>query len=161
MQRKNCEAFKRLNESHGFTLVELIMVLAMIFALSAIAMPTYHDFNARACDSAALTDARNLVGLSNNFLLDDTQLIFTHNAPEGPVIGDKNDSVGTYIPEIYHLSPDVSAQVQIINWDPAGVSSIWIQVSHNRGTPVAVGLNGRKTYQIWVDGITGTTWQNF
>ena len=79
-------------------------------------------------------------------------------APEGMSFEGLRGVFGLLEEEIFWLA---GRSFQIINWDPGGVSSISIQVSHDRGTPVAFGLNGRKTYQIWVDGITGTTWQNF
>ena len=156
----------RLRSHRGFTLIELMVVIAITGILAAIGVLVYTDFTAQANDSTALNDAKYLLAVASNSLLQDEQMWLWHGADEGPVIGDTSDWLGHHIPKLYKLSPGVHAEVEILNWDvpadpPWTISNIWVKTYHERGSECPFGFNEKKSYMIWVDTLTGWVWQNF
>lgn len=51
----------RIRPENGFTLIELMIVMAVIGILSAIAIPQFNEMSKKAQDKAAMSDAKNFM----------------------------------------------------------------------------------------------------
>ncbi len=51
-------------QQKGFTLTELMVVVAIVSILVAIAIPQFHEFQKKAADSAARSDARHFLTIA-------------------------------------------------------------------------------------------------
>ena len=58
------------NNQKGYTLIELMIVIAIIGVLAAIAIPQFSAFRKRSFDSAAKADARNLATAVEAYYVD-------------------------------------------------------------------------------------------
>lgn len=59
-----------MKHSHGFTFIELSVVLAILGILAAIAIPQYSNYRERAYNQTAISDLRNVAAAQESFFAD-------------------------------------------------------------------------------------------
>lgn len=64
--------FTKMNMKNekGFTLIELMIVIAIIGILAAIAIPNFNAYRARSYNSSANTDIRNMITSQEGYYVD-------------------------------------------------------------------------------------------
>lgn len=146
-----------LKDTSGFTFVELMIIIAIISVLASIAMFNYMPMRAKAMDSAAMSDARNLVNSITNAAMSNEDIDYTKINTGGAVGG--MDSAGNPRSPIFVLSQGVAASiVGDSNQGASGNATLFFAtIYHTGGTSDPASASGRKEYSCIVDEIAGTT----
>ena len=77
----------RRHAQEGFTLIELIIVMAIIAILLAVAVPAYTGFSDRAEHSVAQANVRAVIPAVERFYSDNETYVGLDNAASAPVPG--------------------------------------------------------------------------
>jgi len=75
---------KRKTKERGFTLIEMMIVIAVVGILAAIAIPRYADYRARGWMSAVRTDAKNVYTAVQTYLANNPDAIPAYRSTKGP-----------------------------------------------------------------------------
>jgi type IV pilus assembly protein PilA len=112
----------KMKNQKGFTLIELMIVIAIIGILAAIAIPQFSFYRKRSYNTSAKADLRNACTAQEAYYLDKTtyanvigDLIGTYGLFTSDkvkfVAANQRGGVDTYHMEAYHTSGDVTYTV--------------------------------------------------
>ena len=85
----------------GFTLIELMIVVAVIAILASVAMPSYRDYVLRANRSAAQSHMMDIAGRQGQYMLD--------NRSYAATVGTLNLSTPTDVSAYYNVAIAITA----------------------------------------------------
>jgi prepilin-type N-terminal cleavage/methylation domain-containing protein len=136
-----------LGNEKAFTLIELMIVIAILSGLAAIAFGNYGQLKSKTYDTTALVDTRNLIDSIVNVILSDEDVNFSAISLAGAV--GIEDRAGNPRAPVFSLSSGVSAI--IIQLPGIGPYNIQAEVYHTRGTTAPATPSGKKEFSCMVD----------
>lgn len=104
----------RLRQSKGFTLIELMVAVAIVGILASIAVPAFASYRDSAFDSRSASDLRNIMVAEEGYFVDNET--YTN---------DINDLQGVLVSEgvVFNLNVPTPDSWEGTFWHPAGTST--------------------------------------
>lgn len=137
-----------LNNSRGFTLIELAVVIAIIGVLSTIVVKSFIDSRVHLVDAVALAETRGLGKAVIDVFLEGDDVDLTHDIGDGTLIGTL-DTAGNSRKPIFQFSPGI--QVTIVGSSNVGGTG------KGMCSATVIHTQGSKPYQLVIDEFSDIT----
>lgn len=149
------KAYNPLKNKNGITLIELMMVIAVISTLATISLVNYFPVRQRSMDAAALSDASTILKTVVDATMVDADIDFTKNNTGGSV--GALDTSGNPRTPVFTLSPGVAALITgSSGLGPNGNNTVFSAlIYHTGGTVDTFTQSGRKEYSCFIDANSG------
>jgi type IV pilus assembly protein PilA len=150
MKEKLLFCINKTNEDKGFTMVELLIVIAIISILAQIAINSYVDYKAKAYNTAAINDGRQLLNVVVNNLVSFDDVDYFHDENDVDNRIGAVDTSGNPRAPVLFLSPSVRARIVGDN-DTTGNGYMEAYLYSVGGTGDPSTPSGRREFYCLVD----------
>ena len=140
-----------LGNEKAFTLIELMIVIAILGILATIAFANFGQIKTKAFDTSALVDTRSLVDSIVDVILSEEDVKFSAISLTGAV--GIEDRAGNPRTPVFYLSSGVSAIITQVGG--IGPYNIQAEVYHTKGTTAPATASGKKEFSCIVDEAAG------
>ena len=112
----------KMKDQKGFTLIELMIVIAIIGILAAIAIPQFNAYRKRSYNSSAIADLRNAATAQEAYYVDNS----TYCGTSSTLIG---TTYGLYLSDkvVYDISTATASTYIMTSYHPSGSESYVIR----------------------------------
>jgi type IV pilus assembly protein PilA len=112
----------KMKDQKGFTLIELMIVIAIIGILAAIAIPQFNAYRKRSYNSSAVADLRNAATAQEAYFVDES----TYCSTTGTLIG---TTYGLYLSDkvVFAISSANASTYVMTSYHPSGSESYIIR----------------------------------
>jgi prepilin-type N-terminal cleavage/methylation domain-containing protein len=152
---KNGTVLKQIRDERGFSLPELLIVMAILGVLMQVAMLSMLEMRRSALDTSAISDSRNLIEAAMNKFIDKADVSLTRASGEGREVGNRTTGGAPREP-VFTLSPGVKARViGSSDWSGDGNGYMEAWVYHPNGNKDLGTTSGRREFYCIIDEATG------
>ena len=115
----NLRLTRRAHQRRGFTVLELMVTVALIGILAGVAIPNFVSYQARARRSEAFTHLSGLARAQKSYQAENDIFLDSSTSPDGPTLPDPGDYGGLGVDKMPWDAKTASFYDQV-GWGPEG-----------------------------------------